>query len=128
MTIQDAAHPITRGAGNTRWRDEIYWDLEPYRTFMCSPLPPAGPTPIPANVDLRKTLPGGATSYRAFVSIPGHEYASFSLPRYRGMLMRGIAWVAKRPNVDEFVKPEELAAIPDAPKPPDPAPAPATPH
>jgi type 1 glutamine amidotransferase len=123
LTIQDAAHPITRGAGNTRWRDEIYWDLDLMPDIHVLATSAARTNAqSPQMWTYEKTRPGGTAPYRAFVSIPGHEYASFSLPRYRGMLMRGIAWVARRPNVDEFVKAEELAAIPEAPKQPEPAP------
>ena len=38
-----------------------------------------------------KTWPGGAKPYRAFVSVPGHEYSSFDAPQYRAILLRGIA-------------------------------------
>jgi type 1 glutamine amidotransferase len=128
LTIVDATHPITRGAGNTRWRDEIYWDIDLMPDIHVLGTSARGTNAqSPQMWTYEKTLAGGTASYRAFVSIPGHEYVSFSNPRYRGMLMRGIAWVAKRPNVDEFLKPEELAAIPDASKESDPAPASATP-
>src|SRR5437667_1833473 len=43
-----------------------------------------------------KTWEGGSAPYRAFVSIPGHEYASFQRPHYRAILLRGIAWAGKR--------------------------------
>jgi type 1 glutamine amidotransferase len=128
LTIQDATHPITRGAGNTRWRDEIYWDLDLMPDIHVLATSARGTnSQSPQMWTYEKTLPGGTASYRAFVSIPGHEYNSFSLPRYRGLLMRGIAWVAKRPNVDEFVKSEELSAIPDVPTQPDLPPATAAP-
>ena len=45
---------------------------------------------------------------RAFVSLQGHYYTSFSLPHYRGLLLRGIAWAGKR-DVDLLTVPEERA-------------------
>jgi type 1 glutamine amidotransferase len=117
LNIQDATHPITRGAGNTQWRDEIYWDIDLMPDIHVLATSARGTnSQSPQMWTYEKTLAGGTTSYRAFVSIPGHEYVSFSNPRYRGMLIRGISWVARRPNVDEFLKPEELAAIPEAAK------------
>ena len=58
-----------------------------------------------------KTWEGGSTPYRAFVSLPGHEYASFQTPHYRAILLRGIAWAGKRDNVDELCSPAELASL-----------------
>ena len=48
---------------------------------------------------------------RAFGSILGHNFKTFELPQYRAILLRGIAWAAKRENVDELVSPEELASL-----------------
>ncbi|CAN5694285.1 hypothetical protein BH11VER1_BH11VER1_15590 [soil metagenome] len=47
-------------------------------------------------------------TYRAFVSIPGHNYSNFSRPNFRALLLRGIAWAGKRANTDEFCKTDEL--------------------
>ena len=35
--------------------------------------------------------------YRAFVWMQGHNYANFANPQVQPMLLRGIAWAAKRP-------------------------------
>ena len=51
-----------------------------------------------------RTVDGGRTPYRAFVSIPGHLYENFNRPNYRAILLRGIAWAGKRANVDELLK------------------------
>jgi hypothetical protein len=50
-------------------------------------------------------------NYRAFVSIPGHLYSTFELPHYRAILLRGIAWAGKRPNVDEYCNKAELDSL-----------------
>ena len=34
-------------------------------------------------------------NYRAFVSIPGHNWKTFELPQYRAVLLRGIAWAGQ---------------------------------
>ena len=55
-----------------------------------------------------RTAEGGATPYRAFVSIPGHLYENFNRPNYRALLLRGIAWAGKRSNVDTLLRPDEI--------------------
>ena len=47
------------------------------------------------------TLPGGEPA-RAFVWMQGHEYANFANYQIQQMLLRGIAWAAKKP-VDTLV-------------------------
>jgi type 1 glutamine amidotransferase len=47
------------------------------------------------------TVPGGQAS-RSFVWMQGHTYANFANPQVQTMLLRGIAWAAKRP-VNELV-------------------------
>ena len=59
----------------------------------------SGPIPRPGT---------GQCAYRAFVSIPGHEYDVFNNPTYRAILLRGIAWAGKRTDADEFCTKEEL--------------------
>jgi putative membrane-bound dehydrogenase-like protein len=49
--------------------------------------------------------------YRAFVSLLGHNWATFERPNVRAMLMRAIAWAGKRPNVDELVSAEEMESL-----------------
>ena len=117
----DYQHPITKGASNFHLDDEIYYDMDispDVRVLATSYTPnvPAG----------KKVAPGGKANiydiqpqmwayekdnYRAFVSIPGHLYGTFEKPNYRAILLRGIAWVGKRENVDEFCKKEEIDAL-----------------
>ncbi|OYV06844.1 MAG: hypothetical protein CFE26_04155, partial [Verrucomicrobiales bacterium VVV1] len=114
-------HPITKGASNFHIDDEIYYDMDlsPEIRVLATSYTPN----VPGN---KKPVEGGKAhiydiqpmmwayekeSYRAFVAIPGHLYSTFEQPFYRGILMRGIAWAGKRPNVDEFSKPEEIAAL-----------------
>jgi uncharacterized protein len=108
----DQEHPITRGISNFDWKDEIYYDMDMapdvhvlatsfHSVFIIAP----------QIWTYEKTWAGGSTPYRAFVSLPGHEYDVFQTPHYRAILLRGIAWAAKRDNVDEFCSPEELASL-----------------
>lgn len=120
-------HPITKDASNFHLDDEIYYDMDlsPDIHVLATSYTPnvlQGRRPAEGNkahiYDIQpqmwtyeRTVEGGAQPYRAFVSIPGHLYKTFALPHYRAILMRGIAWAGKRPNFDEFCKPEELSSL-----------------
>ena len=49
-----------------------------------------------------RTVDGGRTPYRAFVSIPGHLYENFNRPNYRSILLRGITWAGRRATSMSF--------------------------
>ena len=120
-------HPITIGASNFYFDDEIYYDMDikPEARVLASSYTPnvrEGRKPAEGNkpniYDIQaqmwvyeKTAEGGTAPYRAFVSIPGHQFATFNRPNYRAILLRGIAWAGKRTNIDEFTKPEEVSAL-----------------
>lgn len=121
-------HPVTRGAANFHLDDEIYYDMEilpEVRVLATSYTPKVregkqeaegGKAHIydiqPQMWTYERTVEGGQKPYRAFVSIPGHLYRTFSLPHYRAVLLRGIAWAGQRPDVDEFTTREELESLP----------------
>ncbi len=108
----DTRSPITRGISNWDWKDEIYYDMD-----LASDIGVLASSfqnvhiVAPQIWTYEKTLAGGTVPYRAFVSIPGHEYDSFNHPAYRTALLRGIAWAGKRANLDEFCRPDELAQL-----------------
>ncbi len=120
-------HPITHGAANFHLDDEIYYDMDispDVRVLATSYTPnvPAGRRQAsqgaahiydiqPQMWVYEKTADGGSQPYRAFVSLPGHLYGTFEMPHYRAILLRGMAWAAKRPNLDEYVKPEEISSL-----------------
>ena len=108
----DTEHPISRGLSNFDWKDEIYYDLDlaPDIGVLATSFHNVRII-APQIWTYEKTLAGGTAPYRAFVSLPGHEYDSFNAPQYRTVLLRGIAWAGKRANADEFCKPEELASL-----------------
>ncbi|MBI3414771.1 MAG: ThuA domain-containing protein [Verrucomicrobia bacterium] len=108
----DDQHPIVKGLSNFDWKDEIYYDMDMasdahviatsfHSVFILAP----------QLWTYEKTWDGGTAPYRAFVSLPGHEYTSFQTPHYRAVLLRGIAWAGKRANVDEFCSKEELGSL-----------------
>lgn len=108
----DTSHPIARGVSNFEWKDEIYFDLDmaPDARVLATSFENVFII-APQMWTYEKTWEGGRAPYRAFVSLPGHEYVSFNTPHYRALLLRGIAWAGKRSNVDELCKSEELAAL-----------------
>lgn len=119
--------PITRGASNFHLDDEIYYDMDlspdiKVLATVYTPksrdgksLTPNGKVNVydiqPQMWTYERTAEGGTVPYRAFVSIPGHLYKNFSLPNYRAVLMRGIAWAGKRSNIDEFTEPQEISSL-----------------
>jgi putative membrane-bound dehydrogenase-like protein len=117
----DRDHPISRNMSNWDWKDEIYYDMDTASDVGVLATSFHNVHIIAPQIwTYEKTLEGGTTPYRAFVSLPGHEYTSFGTPQYRTVLLRGIAWAGKRANVDEFCKAEELASLrypPGGPRP-----------
>ncbi len=119
----DREHPITKDASNFDFQDELYYDLHlspdarvlaatyapDKRNTRDGKLFPSVYDIVPQMWVYEKTLEGGQP-YRAFVSIPGHNHKTFSLPNYRAILLRGIAWAGKR-EVDSLCNKEELASL-----------------
>jgi putative membrane-bound dehydrogenase-like protein len=108
----DTKHPIVRGVSNFDWQDEIYYDLDmaPDAHVLATSFHSVFVI-APQMWTYEKTWEGGSTSYRAFVSIPGHEYTSFQAPQYRAILLRGIAWAGKREQADVLCSKDELNSL-----------------
>ncbi|MCE9610989.1 MAG: ThuA domain-containing protein [Chthoniobacter sp.] len=118
-------HPITRGASNFHIDDEVYYDMDiasdvrvlatTYTPNARGGKPGGGKAQVfdiqPQMWTYERTAEGGTSPYRAVVSIPGHLYFTFEKPHYRAILLRSISWAAKHEKLDEFVKPEEIAAL-----------------
>jgi len=103
---------IAQGISNFDWKDEVYNQLDMSPDVHVLAVSFVDVFNIwPQLWTYEKTWPGGSAPYRAFVSIPGHEYDVFNTPHYRALLMRGLAWAGKRPNADEFCTREELASL-----------------
>ena len=134
LYFTDRDHAITSGASNWSMDDEIYYDMDilPEARVLAAAYTPKPVGARDANALKRaealtgggktvsiydiqpqmwtyeRTAEGGATPYRAFVSIPGHLYENFNRPNYRALLLRGIAWAGKRSNVDALLRPDEI--------------------
>jgi type 1 glutamine amidotransferase len=116
LRFRDLEHTVTKGATDFTLDDEVYDGLHVIpeaHVLADSEFSPkdAAPKSIPQVWALEKG------SYRAFTVIPGMRYTTFSVPSYRALLLRGIAWAGRREKVDEFCLPEELAALRGVAKP-----------
>jgi type 1 glutamine amidotransferase len=106
-TIVDTANPIMQGMSNFTIKDEAFflmtWAKSPGIKVLASAAMAATPSAkghegevVPQIWTYERSLDGGP-AYRAFVWMQGHNYANFADPRIQPMLLRGIAWAAKRP-------------------------------
>jgi type 1 glutamine amidotransferase len=111
-TIVDKANPIMAGMTDITIFDEAFynmtWAASPKIHVLATAIIPGTPSAgahkgevVPQIWTYEHTLPGGEPA-RAFVWMQGHTYANFANPQIQAMLLRGIAWAAKRP-VDELV-------------------------
>ncbi len=111
-------NPITEGASNFEFDDEIYYDLHmmPEAKILAGSWTPdkraaKGNRLLQHIYDVSPQMwTYEKDGHRAFVSIPGHHYKSFNLPHFRAVLLRGIAWTGKR-DVNSLCKHEELASL-----------------
>jgi type 1 glutamine amidotransferase len=106
-TIADPTHPIMAGMSNFTIKDEAFflmtWAKSPEIKVLATATMAATPSAkghegevVPQVWTYERTLDGGQP-YRAFVWMQGHNYANFADPRIQPMLLRGIAWAARRP-------------------------------
>jgi uncharacterized protein len=117
-------HPVVKGAANFTLTDEVYWNLhmmpnvqvlassmQPVRQAPGAPAPatPAIGTLIPQMWAYERQLDGGVP-YRAFVSLLGHHFSTFSSPHARAIFLRAIAWVGNR-DVDVLATADEIRAL-----------------
>ena len=111
-TVADPSHPIMKGMSNFTLDDEAFynmtWAHDPGIHVLATTAIPGTPSAaahkgevVPQIWTYEHTAPGGQPA-RAFVWMQGHEYANFANYQVQQMLLRGIAWAAKKP-VDELV-------------------------
>ncbi|MCK6446441.1 MAG: ThuA domain-containing protein [Planctomycetes bacterium] len=103
--LQDFDHPITRGAANFIFEDEIYYKL--HMTEDAHVLAASMHTVFDIEPQMWTVE---KANYRAFVSVQGHLWKSFEHPAWRGMLLRGIAWAGKR-DADLLTDAEERNSL-----------------
>lgn len=105
MYVRDPAHPITAGASNWRFDDELYTELH---------LQPDIHVLMAGFHDVFSITPQMWTyepgTYRAFVSIQGHYKKSFEHDAWRTLLLRGIAWAGGR-DADSWIRESEREAL-----------------
>lgn len=105
----DIQHPITAGAQNFEFDDEIYYELDMHPDAVV--LAHGFHSVFAITPQMWTFEPMGPEGYRAFVSIPGHQHANFAHPSYRTLVLRGIAWAGGR-DADLLVTPDEIAGLP----------------
>lgn len=105
IDYKDSKHLITQGVADFSLDDEIYWNLHmlPEADILaCTNCKRAPGSPQIWSVEKEKS--------RTFTAIPGHWHTTFSIPQYRAILLRGIAWAGHR-KVDSLVTPKEVEAL-----------------
>jgi type 1 glutamine amidotransferase len=106
-SIVDKADPIMQGMSDFSINDEAFmlmtWADNPKIHVLATvPMPPSQSAGthvgevVPQIWTYEHTVPGGQPS-RAFVWMQGHTYANFTNPQIQPMILRGIAWAAKKP-------------------------------
>jgi len=111
-TVVDTSDPIMKGMSSFTLFDEAFynmtWAHDPGVHVLATAVIPGTPSAgahkgevVPQIWTYEHTLPGGSSA-RAFVWMQGHEYTNFSNYQIEQMLLRGIAWAAKKP-VDTLV-------------------------
>jgi type 1 glutamine amidotransferase len=110
-TIVDTQHPIMQGMTSFAIKDEAFysmtWAKDPEIHVLATAVMDATPTAqraghagetVPQIWTYEKQLVPAPTGqpYRAFVWMQGHNYSNFTHPQVQPMLLRGIAWAAKR--------------------------------
>ena len=116
-TIADPAHPIMQGMSNFTIKDEAFfsmtWAKQPQIHVLATAVMAATPSAqqtghagevVPQIWTYENQLTPAPTGqpFRAFVWMQGHNYVNFSNPQVQPMLLRGIAWAAKR-SVDTLM-------------------------
>jgi type 1 glutamine amidotransferase len=111
-TIVDKSNPIMQGVSDITIFDEAFynmtWSKDPPIHVLATVVIPGTPSAgthkgevVPQIWTYEHRLPGGEPA-RAFAWMQGHAYANFANPRIQAMLLRAIAWAAKKP-VNELV-------------------------
>ena len=107
LTLTNLDHPVTKGLASFEMDDELFYRLHlmPDLTILATARHQGQAVP---QLWCYETKAGaGTVSHRAFVSLQGHYYSTFSTAPYRGILLRGIAWAGRR-DPGLLVRPEDL--------------------
>jgi type 1 glutamine amidotransferase len=107
-TIVDKANPIMEGMSDFTIKDEAFflmtWAQSPKIHVLANATIADTPSAkghagevVPQIWTYENTIAGGTQPYRAFVWMQGHNYANFTDPKLEPMILKGIAWAAKKP-------------------------------
>ena len=116
MRIRDHAHPITHEAVDFELDDEVYDGLHtiPEAHVLADAefiSKSSGTDPVASTKTIPQMWTVETNGYRAFTWIQGLRLKTFDVPQYRALLLRGIAWAGRRPDVNQFCTASELAAL-----------------
>lgn len=106
-TIVDKTNPIMEGMSDFSIKDEAFflmtWAQSPKIHVLANATIADTPSAkghvgevVPEIWTYENTLPGGQP-YRAFVWMQGHNYSNFTDAKIQPMILKGIAWAAKKP-------------------------------
>lgn len=98
VAFQDREHAITRGIPDFEIDDEAFYGLRitpELHVLASAPIPSSGEV-VPQIWTAERTLAGGKP-HRSFVYMLGHRHENFANPHVQTMLLRAIAWTARRP-------------------------------
>ncbi|MEO8353630.1 MAG: ThuA domain-containing protein, partial [Chthoniobacteraceae bacterium] len=103
LSFPKTNHPITRGFDRLKLMDETYWNLrgDESRVHVLARAIEEGAPEVQLWAFEREKS-------RVFGCIPGHYTWTFDDPLYRVLVLRGIAWAAREPNVDRLL---DLATV-----------------
>jgi type 1 glutamine amidotransferase len=110
VKFTDTTHEITRGLTDFEIDDEAFFMLRTVpelHVLATAPLPSTGEV-TPQLWTAERSLPGGRP-HRSFEYMLGHRFENFAVPQVQTMMLRGIAWVGRRP-VDLFTNPPAAPA------------------
>ena len=107
-TIADKANPIMEGLSDFTITDEAFflmtWAQSPKIHVLANATIADTPSAkghagelVPQIWTYENTITGGTQPYRAFVWMQGHNYSNFADPKLQPMILKGIAWAAKKP-------------------------------
>src|ERR1051326_119094 len=107
-TIVDKTNPIMEGMTDFTIKDEAFflmtWAQSPKIHVLANAKIADTPSAkghagedVPQIWTYENTIAGGSQPYRAFVWMQGHNYSNFTDPKIEPMLLKGIAWAAKKP-------------------------------
>jgi type 1 glutamine amidotransferase len=91
LHFENTQHPITRGVADFELDDEMFYRLQMMPGAKVLATTRHGDKGVVPQMWVYEK-----GDSRAFVWCQGHYYSSFSLPHFRSLLLRGIAWAGRR--------------------------------